>query len=49
MFRFLAAVSSHRSDVGAALSNMAAEGCEAISGNGELEDSSGSFTFVHAV
>lgn len=28
---------------------MAAEGCEEISGNGEFEDSSGSFISVHAV
>lgn len=41
-------VSSRKYDVSATLSNMAAEGCEEMSGNGELEDSSGSFIFVHA-
>ncbi|CAG09752.1 unnamed protein product [Tetraodon nigroviridis] len=28
---------------------MAAEGCEEISGNGEFQDSSGSFIFLNAV
>lgn len=40
-------VLSRKNDVSATLSNMAAEGCEGMSGNGELEDSSGSFIFVH--
>lgn len=40
-------VLSRENDVSATLSNMAAEGCEEMSGNGELEDSSGSFIFVH--
>lgn len=41
------AVLSRMDDVNATVSIMAAEGCEEMSGNGELEESSGSFIYVN--
>ena len=38
---------SRMDDVNATDSIMAAEGCEEMSGNGELEESSGSFIYVN--